>query len=242
MVAASRTAVLKQGPSGSTAGDDVSMADASVAGAGDGMGLTDEGAEGLLSQLGVGLQLIVCGLKHGDLVALRELLVVMMPQLFSLQELAGPALQKLDNEAQLAFIMIKYLDLAPHNIDAVVAATSAHLGVGLQLLHAAYMLDQTTLSPHCHVPAPALQKLNNEAQLAFVMIKYLDLSPQNMEAVVAATSDQLGVGLQLLHAADMQLACCPAPEELKHKDRCLPGLHTPCQPQFLPYEAEHEAA
>ena len=34
-------------------------------------------------------------------------------------------LQKLNREAQLAFVLVKYLPLAPHNVPAVVAAAAA---------------------------------------------------------------------------------------------------------------------
>lgn len=82
----------------------------------------------VLSVLGVGLQLPVQGLKGLQPGSLRDSLLQLLPHLFKLQELAGPVLQKLAAESQLALVLLKYLPLDPSHISSVL--TAIHQAVG----------------------------------------------------------------------------------------------------------------
>ena len=105
-------------PAAAEPGGDVAMADAAAAVAADAAAPLSSKQ---MSHLGVGLQFIFTASLSGDLIALRTLLLSMLPALLRLQELAGPQLQQLAREAQMAFVLVKYTPLTPAHTPAVIA-------------------------------------------------------------------------------------------------------------------------
>eukprot|EP00798_Chlamydomonas_sp_ICE-L_P021949 gene21949-28996_t len=112
----------------------------------------------------------------------------------------GPALQKLNHEAQLAFVMIKYLDLAPHNMEAVVAATSATGAAELWSSRAAGLLYlQYVWWRQCFLMSPSLtQKLED------VVVERLPDSKAEVRHIAAATLSGMVKGMADDEAAKLR--------------------------------------
>ncbi|GAX74187.1 hypothetical protein CEUSTIGMA_g1636.t1 [Chlamydomonas eustigma] len=94
----------------------------------------------MLSVLGLGLQLAVKGLRNVDPGSLRGQLLLLLPHLFKLQELAGPSLQKLAAESQQALVLLKYMPQGPNDILFVVKAITQAMGSTVWSSRAAALL------------------------------------------------------------------------------------------------------
>ncbi|KAL6755813.1 hypothetical protein V8C86DRAFT_3137313 [Haematococcus lacustris] len=128
-------------------------ADADVA---SGSAGSDADTDGLaLSRVGMGLGVCLWAAFHGDAVTLRPLLVALLPHLFRLQELAGPVLQKLAHDAQMALALAKYLPPCPGPMaSSVIQAIEAAAGPGSDTPSLSKPPSTPSLNPLGAAPPP----------------------------------------------------------------------------------------